>query len=592
MKASQEIKDRLKIEDVVSQYVQLKKAGRSMKGLCPFHAEKTPSFVVSPDRQIAYCFGCHKGGDVFTFIQEVEGVDFPDALKLLAERAGVTLEESYSPTRKRKTGSQKEVMLKVYEKVTKIYERNLWKTENGKKVLEYLRKRGLTDDSIRQFRIGFSEDSFDATYKELLNGDFTKQLLVEAGLAMTKETTTEKIYDRFRGRLMFPIRDHLGRVVAFGGRALKKDQEPKYLNSPETSLYHKSKVLYGFYQAKNGIKERNEVVLVEGYTDVILSHQIGATNVVAPCGTAITSQQIRLLKPFVQTLVLAFDNDLAGREAARRAFEQAQEFDLAVKVLPLVDDKDPAEYIKAHGEDFVKLVEKSRPYGDFLFDYLKEAYGVEDSAAKRKVVQEFLPFFHTLTNTIMKDEYVRRLAYELGLKEVQIYDEIGKFKLPSDHPARLQSSLNESAKKVPAKKYAEEVLLGLMIEYPRIGALYVEKLQEMALPDDLKAIYKALADQYNVEGLKTAQDVMDQFPHDLKEKAALLSLAIEESYGEIGEEDVEKEIAALLRTALKRSQAGQKEVLWRELKKAEGENNAERRAQILNELNELNRNLA
>ena len=238
--AIDEIKAKLSIEELVGQYVQLKKVGRSLKGLCPFHQEKTPSFIVSPDKGIAYCFGCNKGGDVFRFIQEVEGVDFNDALKILAERTGVKLEEY--KVEKAVPKGQKELLMEIYEKVAGFYEKKLWDSAEGKKVLEYLHKRGLNDESIKLFRLGFAPDSFDETYTWLLRNGFDKRELVMSGMAMTKETTLEKIYDRFRGRLMFPIFDSLGRVVAFGGRALIKDQEPKYLNSSESAVYHKKLV--------------------------------------------------------------------------------------------------------------------------------------------------------------------------------------------------------------------------------------------------------------------------------------------------------------------------------------------------------------
>ena len=378
----QEIKDRLSIEDLVGQYVQLKKVGRNLKGLCPFHAEKTPSFIVSPEKQIAYCFGCNKGGDVFTFIQEVEGVDFNDALKLLAERAGVQF-ESHS-VKPQVTGRQKEQMFHMYELTTSFYEKNLFETSDGEKVLKYLSSRGLTDQTIRQFRIGYAPDSFEQTYKYLIGKGFNKQTIVSGGLGITKETTVEKIYDRFRGRLMFPVLDNLGRVVAFGGRALSKDQEPKYLNSPESVIYHKSNILYGFYGAKQKIKEKSEVVIVEGYFDVIASLQAGLINTVAPCGTALASKQLRLLKPFADTVVLAFDMDTAGQEAAKRSYEIAQEFEFNIKVAIMPEGKDPAEYAKQHGTELLNVISKALPYSDYIYRRTMEAYGTDTPAAKKK----------------------------------------------------------------------------------------------------------------------------------------------------------------------------------------------------------------
>lgn len=584
----QEIKDRLKIEDIVSQYTQLKKAGRSFKALCPFHNEKTPSFVVSPDRQIAYCFGCNKGGDVFAFIQEMEGIDFVDALKMLAEKAGVELQE-YKSDKPRATGDVKDQLYKVYEAATAFFERQLRNTEEGKKVIEYLHRRGLTDESIQKWRIGFAPDSFEETYTYLLKKGFTKKLLVSAGLALTKETTVEKIYDRFRGRLMFPIRDNLGRIVAFGGRALSKEQEPKYVNSPESPIYHKSNVLYGFFQAKPTLKHRGEAVIAEGYFDVIAAHQAGVEVVVAPCGTALASRQLRLLKPFAQTIALAFDNDNAGQEAAKRAYEMAQEFEFTVKMVVIPDGKDPADYVRDHGNTFDQLVENAISYGDFYYQRLIDTYGTEDIAAKKKIVQEFLPFFYFMKSSIEKDAYVRRLALDLDLKEVQIYDEIKNYTLPAHHPARQHASLDETTPVArTTKKAADEMLLGLMLEFPRIGKLFLEKIPEESFSDELKPIYKAYMDKYNDHGFETDADVIENFPHALKEKAGLISLYVSEKYGEISEVDVENEINALFSYLQKKRVQEKRSDLQKRLLEAERDEDRTLSTQLLEELNQLN----
>lgn len=588
--AVQEIKERLKIEDIVSQYTQLKKAGKSFKALCPFHNENTPSFVVSPDRQIAYCFGCNKGGDVFTFIQEMEGLDFVDTLKMLAEKAGVELKEYKTPGNKPRVSSDvKEQMFQVYEDTTQFYEQKLWQTEDGAKVLDYLRRRGITDESIKTFRLGFSPDSFDATYTALLQKGYTKKFLATAGLVMTKETTVENVYDRFRGRLMFPIKDNLGRIVAFGGRALRKDQDPKYLNSPESTIYHKSNVLYGFHQAKPTLKQKKAAIIAEGYFDVIAAHQVGAVNTVAPCGTALAARQLRLLKPFVETVVLAFDNDFAGQEAARRAYEISQSFELSVKMLVIPDGKDPADYVRDHGEDFLKLIEESRPYGEHFYQQLFERYGTDTIAAKKKILEEFLPFFALMTSSIEKDEYVRRLALDLDVREVQIYDEIKSYTLPANHPARMHIDPDLDLSSLqPSKRGGEEILLGLMMEFPRIGKLFLENVREDDFPDDLKAIYKALADLYNDDGLESATSVVDNFPHEIKEKAALFSLYVSEHYGEMSEVDVESELNALL-TRLRGKQRNLRRLeLQKKLHQAEKDHDKALSQQLLQELNELN----
>lgn len=581
----QDIKDRLTIEDVVGQYVQLKKVGRSLKGLCPFHAEKTPSFIVSPEKQIAYCFGCNKGGDIFSFVQEVEGTDFAGAIKILADKAGVEIKTFQNPQYKQQK-SQKEKFLDLYEQVTEFYEKQLWKTEKGKKVLEYLTNRGISEDSIKLFRLGFSPDSFDETYNYLLQKGYTKKELVQAGLAMSKETTMQKIYDRFRGRLMFPIFDNIGRIVAFGARALSKDQDPKYLNSPETLIYHKSNVLYGLSFAKTAIKQTAKTVIVEGYFDVIASYQAGVKNVVASSGTALTERQLRILKPLSNEIILSFDNDLAGQDAARRAFEIAQNLEMDIKMISVPDGKDPADYVKEHGSDFGKIVDEAESYSEYFYKYLLSTYGTDSLAARKKILNEIIPFFHLLKSSVEKDEYVRKLAHDLDFKEVQVYDEIRNYKLPSDHPARKNDDAMVSVSS--AKRHPEEILLGLYLEFPRIGSFLINEVSEDYFSDELKPIYKVIHGKYNDDSFRADTDVVNEFPHEIKEKAALMSLYINEKYGEITEEEAENEIKALVMLIAKHRYTIGRQQILSQLIEAEKTQNQALRIELLQKLDKLN----
>lgn len=587
--AVDEIKDRLPIEELVSQYVQLKKTGRSLKGLCPFHSEKTPSFVVSPERGIAYCFGCNRGGDVFKFIQEMEGVDFVDALKMLAERTGVNLEQPRGQPNV--SFDDKDTLIQLHERAAAFYVEQLWQTDDGSKVLEYLRKRGLADESIKLFKLGFSPDSYDATYNHLLTKDFTKKMLVSAGLALTHETTIEKIYDRFRGRLMFPIMDSFGRIVGFGGRALKNDQEPKYLNSPETVIYRKSSLLYGFHASRQAIKQSGSVVIVEGYMDFIAAFQAGIKHVVASSGTALTARQLRILKPFVSTLFLAFDMDMAGKEAAHRAFELALEFDFIVKMVELPEGKDIAEYAKSHAEVLSKIIGGALPYVDYFYKNLLAVYGKEGLAAKRRILQEFLPFLQQLRSSIEKDAYIRRLASDLDLKEVQVYDELKKIKLPLYHPARKHGALDGGEDGVRRYKRYEvaELLLAFMIEFPRLGRIVLPKLQENLFSARLKPIYKIFADHYNNAGTEEPVKVMALLPDDLREQAGLVSMYIAEHYGEIGEELVEKEMLALINKLKQHFLSARGEELRKKILRAEQDGDRMILQELLGELNALHK---
>lgn len=582
--AVEEIKDKLPIEDLVSQYVQLKKVGRSLKGLCPFHSEKTPSFIVSPERGIAYCFGCNKGGDIFKFIQEIENVDFVDALKILAERTGIKLEQqSHQP---RTSTDQKGRLIELHLAATQLYENELWQTEDGSKVLVYLKNRGLTDESIKLFRLGFAPDSYEKTYSYLLNKGFTKKELVLAGLAMTQETTIEKIYDKFRGRLMFPISDSLGRVVAFGGRSLKKDQDPKYLNSPETPIYHKGNILYGFNLSKPFVKNLDEVVIVEGYMDLIAAFQAGVKNVVATSGTALTVKQLRLLNPFARNLFLAFDMDLAGQEAAKRAHELSQEFDFRIKVVVLPEGKDAADYVK-NGNNLVEVVKSAPQYGDYLYDKLLNTYGIASLSAKKRILEEFLPYFQILKSSIEKDLYIRRLAKDLDLKEVQIYDEIKKIKLPSFHPARLHSSL-ESTVVNSKSRTADEILLGFMLEFPRLAKIYLQNLAEELFSDSLKPIYKALFAHYNLSSADLeSKSVIQALDPGLQQTAGLLSLYVVEKYGEIGEQVVEAEIKVLISKLRKNRFENKTKILGQQIGGAEKSGDRVLMESLLKQLGDL-----
>lgn len=578
-----EIKDRIDIADLVGQYVKLKKIGRNFKGLCPFHSEKTPSFIVSPEKQIAYCFGCNKGGDIFRFIQEVEGIDFADAVKVLAERAGVKIEKAVRS--EKNAGADRGDLYSIYEKTAEFFSEQLWTTEAGSQVRGYLIGRGMTEESIRFFRLGFAPDSYEATYSYLIKLGYSKKQLIAGGLVVSKETTMEKVYDRFRMRLMFPIFDHMGRIVAFGGRALGKDQEPKYLNSPESQIYHKSNILYGYNFAKPVIKEQQNVLVVEGYMDVIMSYQSGVKNVVAPCGTALVASQIRMMKPLLSDITLAFDNDLAGQEAAKRAFEIVQQFDLSAYVVSVPDGKDPADYVKNHGEDFARVFSERMLFGEYLYKKLFSAYGTDSIAAKKLIVSEFLPFFAFLRSNVEKDEYVRRLASDLGMKEVQIYDELHNVRLPDFHPARSHGSIDGGV--VSVKRAAEELLLGFLIEYPRMAKMKISGISEELFSDELKPIYKSLLDQYNNHDSDSGESLIGLLPHEIKEKAGLLSLYVAERYNEMSEENVEKEIDALYGNMQKKFQSEKVRVIKNGLMEAEKEGNKGKSDLLMTELTNL-----
>jgi len=401
----QQVKDRLSIVDVASQYVKLERAGLNLRARCPFHAEKTPSFIVSPDRGTYHCFGCGVGGDIFTFVETIEGVDFKGALKILADKAGVPLDFSG-----REQKDDKDRLFEAMEAATLIYQ-----TALSDAAKEYLKSRGLTDETVRAFRLGWAGDSWSALSDYLAQKKFSEKEIVDAGLAKKGD---RGLTDKFRNRIMFPLMDTAGRVVAFSGRTFGPDahpEAPKYLNSPETALFHKSRVLYGFDRAKQTIRKHNFAVLVEGQIDLVLSHQAGFANAVAVSGTAFTVEHAALVKRMSENIVIALDADAAGFKAASRAARAALQQGLQVKVTQLPGGLDPADLILKEGpEAWRAAIRGAKEIITFLLDVL-EAHAKSKENFRRAVETIVLPFLQDMQSPIAREQYETEIAQRLGV---------------------------------------------------------------------------------------------------------------------------------------------------------------------------------
>ena len=418
----QQIKDKLSIVDVVSQYVKLDRAGASLRARCPFHAERTPSFHVSPDRGTYHCFGCNVGGDIFSFVEAIEGLDFKGALKVLAEKAGVEL--VYERGGKEKQ-DERGRLFELLETATIFYTSRL--DDAAKK---YLKERGMTDAIIREFRIGLAGDSWTAASEYLKSKKFTDKEIVDAGLAKTPQAGSGRgLSDKFRNRIMFPIADSAGRVVGFSGRIFGENaspEAPKYLNSPETPLYHKSRILYGFDRAKVAIRKLNCAVLVEGQMDLLASHQAGWVNTVAVSGTAFTPEHAALIRRMTDNLVLALDADAAGIKAAGRAARAALQGGLNVKVARLPTGLDPADLIQKEGaEAWKKAIRDSKDIITFLLDVLEEHTPQQDRF-RRVVEAVVLPFLTDVQSPIAREQYLREIAKRLGVSEAAVAEALEK----------------------------------------------------------------------------------------------------------------------------------------------------------------------
>jgi len=417
----EQIKERLGIVDIVSSYIKLDKAGTNYKAKCPFHNESTPSFIVSPTRNTFYCFGCGAKGDVFSFVEQFEGTDFKGALKTLAERAGVEI----TPLNKEKE-DKKTRLYSALEEATTFFENTL---EEHAEAKNYIKERGISKKSIETWRIGYAPASWTAMLDALQSKGYSEQELLDAGLIKPSPKGVGH-YDRFRGRIMFPIMDSSGRVIAYSGRILPskenlefKEDSAKYINSPETTFYEKSRVLYGFHIAKNSIRKHDFSIIVEGQMDVVLSHQAGFTNTVAVSGTALTEHQILLLSRLSGNLVMAFDADSAGIAAGGRGIDLALSHGMDVKVAALPVGKDPADLVSEEKEVWRATIRGAKHVVEFYLDHLEEKY---DDMRKRRVAvgSTVIPYIAQIPNKLDQAHFVELTATHLGLAQDPIWDSV------------------------------------------------------------------------------------------------------------------------------------------------------------------------
>lgn len=442
----EEIKDRVDIVDLISDYVSLKKAGQNWKGLCPFHSEKTPSFVVSPAKQIYHCFGCGSGGDIFTFLMRYENLSFPETVKDLAERAGVTLQISRKDTVK--TG-EKETLLKLQKEALSFFQQAL---KRSSKAANYLKKRGIEIEAQKLFSLGYAPKSWSVLLSYLQDKGYKTEVIKKAGLV---SQGAKGFYDTFRDRIIFPIFDLRGDVIAFGGRVLD-DSEPKYLNSPETLIFNKRRVLYGFNLAKDSIKKTGYTLFMEGYFDVITAHIYGFSNSVAPLGTAVTQEQGKLIKRFMEDVILVFDSDHAGVKAAKSATNILLESGLNIKMLSLPDEGDPDTFLRKNGrEAFNNLLKNSLSIIDFF---------MLQGGDKRLIAREAIETISKTPDRVLQGDYVKMLSEKLKINELFIIEELKRLTKKSRSGDRTGASIFQSKPRPVNEVYIS--ILKLMLQFP------------------------------------------------------------------------------------------------------------------------------
>ncbi|MBT2677464.1 DNA primase [Bacillus sp. ISL-35] len=462
-----EIRQAVEIVDVIGDYVQLKKQGRNYFGLCPFHGENSPSFSVSPDKQIYHCFGCGAGGNVFSFLMDIDGLSFQEAAVKLAEMANIELKlEGAAASRNPQLPEGSKQMIEAHELLRKFYHHLLVNTKEGQDALEYLLNRGFTEESINRFQIGYALPSWDFAVKLLEKRGFSPGVMAKAGLVIQRENDGT-YFDRFRNRIMFPILDHQGNTIAFSGRAMG-DEEPKYLNSPETQIFNKSKILYNFHLARGSIRKQQQAVLFEGFADVISANRAGVENGVASMGTSLTEDHISLLKRNVQAVTICYDSDKAGIEAAFRASNMLSKAGFAVRVAIMPDGMDPDDFIKVHGEEKFRndIIGSSSTLMAFKLLYYRRGKNLQNEGDRLQYIEEVLKEISTLDKAVEKDLYLRQLANEFSLSLDALIQQLNQLEQASaprkqnqHRPETRPAAYTRKAELKPAYHTAERRLI-------------------------------------------------------------------------------------------------------------------------------------
>lgn len=473
----EEIKDRLDIVDFISSYVHLKKTGQNWKGLCPFHSEKTPSFNVSPAKQIFHCFGCGSGGDIFTFLIRYENLTFPEAMRVLAQRAGVALKVSQKQT---VIAGEKESLLNVHSVALNFFQQHLLKNALAR---DYLKSRGINHDIQKLFALGYAPKSWDALHSYLKRKGFKAETIKKSGLV---SRGTKGHYDTFRDRIIFPIYDLKGDVIAFGGRSVN-GAEPKYLNSPETSIFNKRRVLYGLNLAKNAIKETGCALFMEGYLDVITAHIYGFLNAVAPLGTAFTREHGKLIKRFTENIILIFDSDQAGIKAAKNAANIMLEEGLNVRVLSMPDNEDPDSFIRKNDRDsFSKLLEHPLSIVEFH---------MQQRGDRRLMAREAMESISRVQDKVLQGYYVKMLSEKLAINEFFIIEELKKIKdrAQSGH----KSTARETLKAIKARPLDEVYIIKLLLQLTEKTEEVRDILSEYDFKDNaVRGVFKKIMEGF------------------------------------------------------------------------------------------------
>ncbi len=497
-----EIKSRLTVEEVISGYLQLQRAGRNWKAKCPFHNEKTPSFMVSPEKQMWYCFGCNTGGDIFTFVMKIEGLEFPEALKLLAEKAGVQLSNHSF-----ENSGKKSKALEILNVARKFYEECL-KIKSGKKAYEYLINRGLTKNIIEKFQLGYAPDSWDLQSGFLKKKGFKESDIFAAGQTIKKDSGG--YYDRFRNRIMFPINNISGQTIGFSSRVMPgaDESQAKYINTPETIAYNKSRVLYGLDKARSAIREKDLCVMVEGNMDVIASFQAGVENAAAASGTALTIEQIRIIKRYTKNIAFSFDADAAGMRAMDRGIEMALAEEINVSVVIIPEGKDPADCVKNNPQLWIDSASNPRPIMEFYFDSVFSKYDRQEVEGKKKIAEELLNIISKISNKIEQNHYLKMLSEKLSIDEKAVFESLSELeKKQPNFRNQIGEDNQEKKEAVTREDQLQKRILGFIILFPHFFGDLFSGLSGFLSDEKIGEIYGMIESLYAKENKLTAEDL-------------------------------------------------------------------------------------
>jgi len=515
-----EVRERASILDIVSDYVGLKKSGVNYLGLCPFHAEKTPSFNVNTNKGIYHCFGCGVGGDVVSFVMRIEGLAFPEAVRFLAGRVGVVIPERPLTASQKRLHDEKDLLFELHETAARFYERVLLKESNGEQCRQYLKRRGVEAETAKAYRLGFAPDGWDALARYLDNKKVPMEAAEKAGLVRKRERGG--YYDGFRNRLLFPICDIQGRPIGFGGRVLD-DSLPKYLNSPESPVYRKSDVLFGLSLAKQTIRERGEAFIVEGYFDHLALYRAGLRNVVATCGTALTAGHLKLLRRFADRAFILFDADNAGRKATLRAMEIFLEEGFPAHVVQMPDGEDPDTYLGKYGADsFLELVRAALPVFEFFFRDVCRQTDISSVEGKVAVLDEVTPRLRKIADDVERDLYVREIARFLAIEENDVRRKMGHGSFQGKPP--LAGTVPRKDTVGPA-----EMLLSLMGKYPEVARQIAEFGPELIFGPELLPVAEHIISLLEETDAVDWSQILDRV-ESREERSRLASLFIREEY--------------------------------------------------------------